>query len=577
MIKVLQNCTKEVFDNFLDHIDNLMRRGDLSNALEELTCFIDESKNENEDFNFRAILSRGVVYRKLGDYKTALAEIKKALDLAKSLDKINGIASCYNSIGIIYKNQGKYDQALDNYFKALGLRQSVGDLKNTANVQNNIGVIYNYLGLSDKSETFFLKSLKTRLRSGEKSDIAASYNNLGAFYYGRKDSIKALDYYTKSLEIKEEVNDIAGIGITTNNIGLIYKSNGDIDKAIEFHQKSLKIREKIKDIKGMVVSRINLANDYLDKGDYQQCEQLINLALKETMDLDSDQLLVKCYSTLTELKENQKDFQKSLFYNKKFYQLQNSILSQETHNKINMLQANHEAEMQRFRNEKLGKLIKKIRAKNQELRKHKSFLRFINKILRHDVKNKLASSISSYRLFNQTKEDSFLVSGTEAIKASLKIIDRMKELESMISDNPQMCIYNLYDTITHVLNTLPQMKADISQLDKRFDILADSALPSIFDNLIGNILKHSGVKECRISSKRRNQWIEIKIEDQGKGIPKNLENEIFNEGFTFGENSNTGMGLYIVKTNIERYGGFIFCEANKPAGTIFIINLKALN
>ncbi|NMC76085.1 MAG: HAMP domain-containing histidine kinase, partial [Candidatus Methanofastidiosa archaeon] len=68
----------------------------------------------------------------------------------------------------------------------------------------------------------------------------------------------------------------------------------------------------------------------------------------------------------------------------------------------------------------------------------------------------------------------------------------------------------------------------------------------------------------------------IKIIDYGKGIPSSVMEHIFEEGASFGENKGSGLGLFIVKKTIERYGGTISVEENKPKGAVFIITLRSI-
>lgn len=569
---------KNKLEQKLARYEKLHKCGKLNDAIPFIEEVISDSiKNDFPELKFRALLAKGVILRKMGNYEDALKHYRKALLIPNNFENKKGLAGCYNNMGIIFKDLGKYDQALEYYFKSLDIREAVGDSKKSANVLNNIGVIYNILNMKDKSESFFIKSLNVRIKSGDQYDIAASYNNLGAFYYSSNDFAKALKYYSNSLKIKEEIQDIPGIAITTNNLGLIYNKQGNVKKAIEFHEKSLEMRKVNNDIKGIIISNINLANDYIADQKYPKAEEIINDTIKQANEFKNDRLLVKCYSTLTELKEKQGDYKSSLQYNKKYYQMQNQLISQETRNKINQLQSKHDSEINKLKNVKLRNLALKIRNKNRELRKHRSHLKLINRILRHDIKNKLATTQSSLRLFKSLGEVSYLNECTKSINASIKLIDKMRELETMISKNSKLKIYNLFDVITQVLNSHPEMKSNILKLNKKTEVLADSAISSMLDNIISNVHKHAGVNEMMLKITDSDKWTEVRIIDKGIGIPKEIQDRIFEEGFTYGETGNTGTGLFIVKKTIETYGGFIYHEQNKPSGSIFVMNFKRIN
>jgi len=67
----------------------------------------------------------------------------------------------------------------------------------------------------------------------------------------------------------------------------------------------------------------------------------------------------------------------------------------------------------------------------------------------------------------------------------------------------------------------------------------------------------------------------IKIEDNGRGIPKELIDKIFTDGFTT-KSSGKGFGLAYSKKCIEKFGGKISCEKSKLGGAKFIIKLKRI-
>ena len=66
--------------------------------------------------------------------------------------------------------------------------------------------------------------------------------------------------------------------------------------------------------------------------------------------------------------------------------------------------------------------------------------------------------------------------------------------------------------------------------------------------------------------------IEILIEDNGPGIPKEIRNKIFDPFFTTKDvGYGSGLGLYIVHDIIEMHGGLIRVESREGQGTTFII------
>lgn len=90
-----------------------------------------------------------------------------------------------------------------------------------------------------------------------------------------------------------------------------------------------------------------------------------------------------------------------------------------------------------------------------------------------------------------------------------------------------------------------------------FEVLADQLLGEVFTNLIGNSLKHGG-KDVTIWIRARPVagGIECSVEDDGPGIPDEKKLQLFRRFETVeGRNTGHGLGLYITRSLVERYGG----------------------
>ncbi len=71
----------------------------------------------------------------------------------------------------------------------------------------------------------------------------------------------------------------------------------------------------------------------------------------------------------------------------------------------------------------------------------------------------------------------------------------------------------------------------------------------------------------------RDGWVEIRIRDQGRGIPEKIRGRIFEAFFTT-KPEGSGLGLYIVRGIMDRHGAAIAVESGKD-GTTFILRFPA--
>lgn len=110
-----------------------------------------------------------------------------------------------------------------------------------------------------------------------------------------------------------------------------------------------------------------------------------------------------------------------------------------------------------------------------------------------------------------------------------------------------------------------------------------SYLIRIFENLLSNALKFSeGSKNIYVSLTEKDRCIEAKIRDEGPGISPEEITKLYQKFQrlsarpTSGESS-TGLGLWIVKTVLEKLGGEIECESQVGVGSTFTVRLKPTN
>jgi signal transduction histidine kinase len=103
----------------------------------------------------------------------------------------------------------------------------------------------------------------------------------------------------------------------------------------------------------------------------------------------------------------------------------------------------------------------------------------------------------------------------------------------------------------------------------------------VLENLISNAIKYSNSQRAnrfvKIEGKALNGKIEILVSDNGLGIPKEFHDEAFGmfKRFHKSDAPGSGLGLYLVKKNLEKINGKISLQSTSD-GTTFKIVLPIL-
>jgi PAS domain S-box-containing protein len=103
----------------------------------------------------------------------------------------------------------------------------------------------------------------------------------------------------------------------------------------------------------------------------------------------------------------------------------------------------------------------------------------------------------------------------------------------------------------------------------------------IFNNLFSNVIKYADLRKenpyLQVYIKVANNQAEIRISDNGEGIPPEAQPKIFDMFYRGSRNgSGSGLGLYIVKEAIQKLKGSINFNSEFSKGTEFIVNLPNL-
>ncbi|MBS1486100.1 MAG: HAMP domain-containing histidine kinase [Bacteroidetes bacterium] len=101
----------------------------------------------------------------------------------------------------------------------------------------------------------------------------------------------------------------------------------------------------------------------------------------------------------------------------------------------------------------------------------------------------------------------------------------------------------------------------------------------IIENLISNAIKFSPEhKTVTVEINPSPDLVEISVADEGPGIGREEQPKLFQrfqrlKARPTGGESSTGLGLFIVKSIVEKMGGQVFCESEPPHGAKFFVRL----
>ncbi|SEG06838.1 sensor histidine kinase [Sphingobacterium lactis] len=229
------------------------------------------------------------------------------------------------------------------------------------------------------------------------------------------------------------------------------------------------------------------------------------------------------------------------------------------------------------------RLKKQVKQEHENNQQQQNFLLAIT----HELKSPLAS----VKLYIQTilKRELDREQQKVFLSNSLKDIERLDDLvenvllttklENRSYQLPKEA-FDMTELVEQIIDRL-QKNACKSQvikfeLEEHIQLNADKfAITNVITNLIENAVKYS--PPCAtvfVKLKKQENNLLFSVADHGEGIPAEEKKLIFNKFYRVGSEATrktkgTGLGLYIVKTVLQKHNATIKVKDNTPTGSIF--------
>ena len=173
------------------------------------------------------------------------------------------------------------------------------------------------------------------------------------------------------------------------------------------------------------------------------------------------------------------------------------------------------------------------------------------------------------------------------IQETLRITQNLKSLKK---DGKDISIYSAIEQSVSIFNMVRKYKFDYI-IDEKLKNCFLNGLPSeILSNIILNHIKNSLEAKATLIifnfkgyiEKDSKKFIYFEIQDNGRGIPKNILDHIYKLNFTTKNISilndkNSGVGLYLIKQILNYYSGDEKVSKTTEEGTTFCIRIPVKN
>lgn len=225
----------------------------------------------------------------------------------------------------------------------------------------------------------------------------------------------------------------------------------------------------------------------------------------------------------------------------------------------------------KWMNEVLEDAVKKVAELNEKLR-------VVESLTIHDIRNKLAALNGRIFLLKKRVTDNIEASAQlkEMELASQQIL-RILEFERFYVQvgSEELQWIDVEKHLSEAASLFSDLKgAQLINDCHGLTVLADSLLRQLFYNLIDNTLKYGvTISKIKVHFQEEKDQLKLIYEDNGVGMPDEVRNKLFTEGYGKG----TGFGLFLIKRIAEAYGWTIQETGKQGQGAQFTMTIPKID
>jgi two-component system, NtrC family, sensor kinase len=527
----------------------------------------------------------GILYGNSGNFQKAIAYYETAIPLAAQSNNFRVMSITYATLGRAYLSLNRPDSALFNLQKAYDYAIRADYRRYLGSVLLNIGRVYLAMGKQDTAKKYFLNALAESDTHNYYRGIVACNLALADMYKHSNKPDSVLYYVHKGLTIAYPLNAPDLFLRSYTALADFYGKKGISDSTVKYQSLIIKINDSLFNSKQA---------QQFQNIDYnaQQQQQGILAAQKEYQNRLQKYLLLGGLTVFLLAAV-------FLFRSNRHREKTNTTLKRQNEEIETAMAHLKTTQAQLIQSEKMASLGELTTGIAHEIQNPLNFVNNfseVNKELLMEMKDEInrgnleeVKSIAGDIIENEQKiiyhgkrADAIVKGMLHHSRASSEkkepadlnaIVDEYLRLSYQSlqakEDSFRATIHSSLDPAVGVINIISQDigRVLLNMYNNAFYAMSEKKKqsPVTFESLIS------------VSTRRLNNKVEIRVKDNGNGIPQKVIDKIFQPFFTTKPTGQgTGLGLSMSYDIIKAHGGELSVESKEGNGAEFIVQIPAV-
>ena len=576
----------------------------------------------------------GVAFAIKGDYEKAGEYMQMNLKLYTEAGDSLNMAYSLNNLGVNYTYAGDYLQAAENLISSARIKEGLirsgtsGQDVDLASTIMNIAIAYQSQLDTAQAASYFQAAIEEAGKVENTTVVARSKTGLANLFIEKEDYQNAVDLLLEAETILTALNDGFSLGKLYNNMAKAYAGLEDAGKTNFYATKSIEVNGEIGNAQSQALGRVYLGLAHILAGRHVLAIRQSNMALAYGEANEVNEIIWGALKNLSEAHAARGDYQQAYEYSVRYKDIDELIFADVRSEQIERMSAQYEAEKREIEIDNLNKetALQSLQLDQANSERNLLFVIVGSLVLILLIiawfYRKLRSTNLQLDVLNRTKDRFFAIISHDlrghisAFRGNGKLLkhlmakkqeDKLEQVTNEIDKNAQ----NLGELLDNLLywsqNQLQGYKPKFEHIDvvpvinelvEAYQPLAvakgialrseietipkvqvdRNGLQVILRNLIANAIKFTDEGEVVISAFESKNELAISVKDNGMGIPRDLQAEIFEikdskiRRGTRNEKG-TGLGLNLANEFAVANGGWIDLASEEGQGTTFDVYL----
>ncbi|MWV41599.1 HAMP domain-containing sensor histidine kinase [Natrialba sp. INN-245] len=228
--------------------------------------------------------------------------------------------------------------------------------------------------------------------------------------------------------------------------------------------------------------------------------------------------------------------------------------------------------------------LRRIRDQSIAVAQKTEQLLLLNRITRHDIRNEMNVIIGWAGQLEDHVDEAGQEICERVLDSSHNVVDLTRAVREFVEilemdDDPELKPIPLENALADEIVKRRSLFEDAEfVVDGEIppvQIQANELLSSVFRNLLNNSVQHNNSRTPRVTVTvtRRTASVVVTIADNGPGIPSDRRDAVLGRTEDGLDHPSAGVGLYLVDTLVEQYGGNVRITDSNDGGAAVVVTL----